>query len=191
MADTNGNRPGGISRRGFFAATAVTAAAGAASGFFGARLVEYLGCAPDTPWRSFTPEEVPAMEALAEQIVPTDRDPGAREARAARFVDWQIAPGAPYERFREQYRTGLAALDAAARSAHGKGFAECTFDMQKALLEKVEREGGDLARFFATAIDHVKQGFYGCPGHGGNEGYASYRMLGIAGPACTGRSVPS
>lgn len=188
MTGSHHSAPGGLGRRGFFAAAA---AAGAASGFFGARLVEYLGCAPDSPWKSFTPEEVPLMEALAEQIVPTDRDPGAREARAARYVDWQIAAGAPYEHERERYRRGLAALDAAARSAHGKGFAECAFDVQKALLEKIERDGGDLAGFFAMAVQHVKQGFYGCPGHGGNERYASYRMLGIAGPACTGRNVPS
>ena len=180
-----------LSRRGFFAATA---AAGAAAGFFGARLVEYLGCAPDTPWRAFTAAELPVIDALAEQIVPADDMPGAREARVVRYIDWQLAPGAPYEGHREGYRKGLAALDALARKECGKGFAECAFAEQTALLVRIDRgeikEDG-LKPFFDMVVRHVKQGFYGCPIHGGNEKYASYRMLGVAGPGCTGRNRPS
>ena len=44
--------------------------------------------------------------------------------------------------------------------------------------------------FFKMLLTHVKQGFYGHPRHGGNAGWASYRMLGLAGPSVTGRNVP-
>ena len=45
-------------------------------------------------------------------------------------------------------------------------------------------------QFFKLLLTHVKQGFYGHPRHGGNAGWASYRMLGLAGPSVTGRNVP-
>ena len=45
-------------------------------------------------------------------------------------------------------------------------------------------------KFFKMLLRHVKQGFYGHPRHGGNAGWASYRMLGIAAPSVTGRNIP-
>ena len=52
---------------------------------------------------------------------------------------------------------------------------------------EVEKQYPD---FFKMLLRHVKQGFYGHPRHGGNAGWASYRMLGIAAPSVTGRNIP-
>ena len=40
--------------------------------------------------------------------------------------------------------------------------------------------------FFRLVRDHSMQGFYGSPRHGGNRGYASYKMLGLEYPVVTG-----
>ena len=165
----------GISRRTFFLGT--TAAVGAGAGFFGARLVEYLGAPPEAPYKTLAPEEVETLGALADELIPPDPPaawnggrghPGAREANVVRFLDWQLAPGAALAGDRETYRAHLA-------KAKGRAAAE---------VEK------DDPKFFDLLLRHVKMGYYGNPSYGGNAGYASYRMLGIAGPGCTGRDVP-
>ena len=57
----------------------------------------------------------------------------------------------------------------------------------RALAAEVEKK---FPQFFKLLLTHVKQGFYGHPRHGGNAGWASYRMLGIAAPSVTGRNIP-
>ena len=165
----------GISRRTFF--LGATASVGAGAGFFGARLVEYLGAPPEAPYRALTPEEAETLAALADELIPPDPPaawnawrghPGAREANVVRFIDWQLAPGAPFAGDRDLYRTHLAHV-------RGRPAAE---------VEK------DYPKFFDLVLRHVKMGYYGNPRYGGNAGYASYRMLGVAGPGYTGRDVP-
>lgn len=166
----------GISRRTFFLGT--TALAGAGSGFFGARLIEYLGVGPDAPYRALTSEEAETLAAFADELIPPDPPaaengwkgiPGARDANVVRFIDWQLAPDAPFAGDLDLYRTHLAHIK-------GRPAAE---------VEK------DYPKFFDLVLRHVKMGYYGNARYGGNAGYASYRMLGIAGPGCTGRDIPA
>ena len=144
--------------------------AGGATGFFGVGVLEYMSAAPDTPWKTLTPEEAAQVDDLAEELIPADEfGAGAREAKVVRFIDWQLAPGAPYERDREFYREHLA-------KNKGKTAAQ---------IEKEDRE------FFKRLLEHVRQGFWGRPGnHGGNDNYVSYRLVGVPGPTCSGRNIP-
>ena len=153
------------------------AAGGVAAGWFGAGLVEYMGASSDTPWKTLSPDEVATLDRLAEELIPADPPspetggvaiPGAHDAKVVRFLDWQLAPGAPYERHRDTYREHV----------------EKVRDLPAAEVEK------KFPQFFKLLLTHVKQGFYGHPRHGGNAGWASYRMLGLAGPSVTGRNVP-
>ena len=59
-----------LTRRKFF--TAAVAAGGAAAGFYGARLIEYMGAPPAAPWKALTPDEAAVLDALAEEIIPAD-----------------------------------------------------------------------------------------------------------------------
>ena len=68
----------GISRRTFFLGT--TALAGAGSGFFGARLIEYLGVGPDAPYRALTSEEAETLAAFADELIPPDPPAADRKA---------------------------------------------------------------------------------------------------------------
>ena len=48
------------------------AAVGGAAGWFGAGLVEYMGAAPDTPWKALAPQEAETLDRLAEELIPAD-----------------------------------------------------------------------------------------------------------------------
>ena len=52
--------------------TVGAAVGGVASGWFGAGLVEYMGAAPDTPWKALAPQEAETLDRLAEELIPTD-----------------------------------------------------------------------------------------------------------------------
>lgn len=153
------------------------AAVGGAAGWFGAGLIEYMGAAPDTPWKTLSDDEAATLDRLAEELIPADPPssgtdgvaiPGAHDAKVVRYIDWQLAKNAPYAHHRATYREHLAKAKDISASEVEKAFPD----------------------FFNLLLTHVKQGFYGHPRHGGNALWASYRMLGIAGPSVTGRNIP-
>ena len=156
-----------MNRRTFIRSAGWGAAGGVAVGWFGAGLVEYMGASPDTPWKSFTDDEAAEVERLAEELIPADEfAPGARDAKAARFIDWQLAPDRPYERHLKTYREHLA-------KTKGLSAAE------------VEKK---FPQFFKMLLLHVNQGYYSHPCQGGNAGFASYRLCGLS--TVTGRNIP-
>jgi gluconate 2-dehydrogenase gamma chain len=122
------------------------------------------------PLAVFTAAEARIVEALCAQIVPVDdaplSTPGAKEAGVLYYIDRQLA--GPLARFQGRYRTGLAAF---------RELPEMPFAAQTAALQELK---GESAAFFALVVDHVMQGFYGDPSHGGNRGEASWTMMGIA-----------
>lgn len=97
-------------------------------------------------FRVLAPAEVRALEALGETLLP-----GAREAGLAHFIDQQLASRPedcllmlryldvppPYADF---YRAALGALDGAARSAHGKLFAELEPAQAESFVAAMGRE---------------------------------------------------
>jgi gluconate 2-dehydrogenase gamma chain len=119
------------------------------------------------PWRFFTSEEVPTIEALADRIIPPDPDtPGGKDAGCVVFLDRQLAgaygnaeglyDSGPFIQGVEQqgpqssktpaqtYRAALRALDQYSRAGRvngasaGKSFAELTPEQQDEVLHGVE-----------------------------------------------------
>lgn len=181
--------------------TAGVAAGGIAAGWFGVGLVEYMGASPDTPWKSLTPKEAEELDRLSEELIPADPPspencvrgvPGAHDAKVVRYIDWQLATGAPYEMHLPTYRKHLALIreGGGQRAARPPAAAaNCRAGAPRPPMSAAEVEK-EFPEFFKLLLNHVKQGFYGHPRHGGNAGWASYRMLGIAGPSVTGRNIP-
>jgi gluconate 2-dehydrogenase gamma chain len=140
---------------------------------------------PAGAMRFFTPEETRLLEAVCEQIIPADKDPGAKDARVVAFIDRQLL--GPYERHQVTYRAGLKALEETCRRQFAKPFEALAWDDQTKILTALEAGHGpkDLwkspgsAEFFHLVMDHTKQGFYGGPENGGNYHYASFKMLGL------------
>ena len=122
------------------------------------------------PLGVLTAEEARIVEALCAQIVPADGDaPGAKEAGVLYYIDRQLA--GPLERFAPRYKAGLGAF---------RHLLELPFEAQREALKELK---GEPAGFFSLVVEHVMQGYYGDPAHGGNRDEASWKMMGISGAA--------
>lgn len=183
----------GASRRNCLKFMAV-AAGGIATGVGSAKLVGRLGPAPRGAFKVLTAEEARLVDAVCEQIIPADKDPGAHEAGVVHFIDKQL--GGPYKRFAEKYRRGLKCLQLTSQGMFQKPFEALPWPDQTRLLQALE--SGKVPKdiwsdpgakdFFSLIRDHAMQGFYGSPKHGGNRNYASYRMMGLEYPRVIGQN---
>ena len=145
-------------------------------------------------WRYLHEEEIGLLDAIVEQIIPTDNFPGGKWANVSNFIDKQL--DSYYIKLQIEYRDGLAAFEKTVVQLKSKKFEELPFAEQTALLEKME--AGDFpgeywkdhspADFFDMIRQHSMQGFYGSPVHGGNREYISYHMLGLDYPNVIGQN---
>jgi gluconate 2-dehydrogenase gamma chain len=148
----------------------------------------------DSPWRFFTEKEALTVIAFAEQIIPTDEDPGATDAQVINFIDKQLV--GPYTRFQETYRKGIPAIENSSQRILRKAFHELEWDEQAHFMEQMEAgnlpeeywEEVDQRSFFNMMLDHTMQGFYGSPRHGGNKNYVSYKMMRLDYPHVMGQN---
>jgi gluconate 2-dehydrogenase gamma chain len=126
---------------------------------------------------ALTAIEADVLEAFCARLIPSDASgPGAREARAAHYIDRALAGALASSR--EAYRSGLSALNARAQAAHGGAFAQLSPELQDALL--TETEAKDSA-FFALVRGHTLQGMFGDPYYGGNADFIGWDMIGYPG----------
>ena len=161
--------PGKPSRRDLFkgAALASVAAAGAAQ-----------AQPPAAPVRrealeTLSATEADVLEAFCARLIPSDETgPGAREARAAHYIDRSLAGALSASR--EAYRAGLTALDARARALKGQAFARLPDADQDAVLMALEK---DDPSFFGLVRGHTLQGTFGDPYYGGNAGFVGWDMI--------------
>jgi gluconate 2-dehydrogenase gamma chain len=211
------SKPRGQSRRQVLAAGAALAA------FSSVRAETVAGKMPWSPgaasppqpvdpsvWKFLTPEEVSAVEALVERLIPADpQTPGAKEAGCATFIDAQLAgafgaaqglymqgpfaQGTPQQGLQAQatpaetYRTALKSLDSYVR-AHfgGKNFAALASADQDAVLTGLEHgtivlDAVESKRFFELLLQNTMEGFFADPLYGGNRNMVGWKMLGFPG----------
>ena len=136
------------------------------------------------PYEHLTAMESDVLEAIVARIVPTDANgPGAREARAARYIDRAL--GGALASSRPLYGAGLAAVDALARSSRGKAFTALSPDEQDVVLSEVEMGNvpgvADAVAFFALVRAHTIQGTFCDPYYGGNAGFVGWDLIGYPG----------
>jgi gluconate 2-dehydrogenase gamma chain len=145
-------------------------------------------------WRFLSDAEATVVEAIAEQIVPADQDAGARDANVVNYIDKQLADF--FARHQDTYRTGIAGIQQTSNIMFAGDFESLEWPQQTEVLralETGEAEGSiwetESARsFFELIRDHTMQGFYGSPRHGGNQGFVSFRMIGIDYPRIVGQN---
>lgn len=137
------------------------------------------------PLETLTAAEAATLEAMTARLIPTDENgPGAREARAARYIDRAL--GGALADSRDTYRNGLAALDAYARTSKGMPFAQLSAADQDAVLRDVEvnRASGFAAggsAFFNLVRTHTIQGTFSDPYYGGNAAFVGWDLIGYPG----------
>lgn len=143
-------------------------------------------------YRFLTPVEVETLGAWVDTLIPPDEDPGAREAGVVHYIDIQLTRW--FRKHQPDYRAALAAIDRWARARHGRSFAALSMAEREQMLAGMEKgeaareyfaDGGRAA--FELVLAHAMQGFYGSPRHGGNRGYASWKMIGVPPMPARGR----
>ena len=134
---------------------------------------------------SLTAAEAETLEAIVARLIPTDANgPGALEAGAVRYIDRAL--GDALAASREAYASGLAALDAYARSAKGATFTRLTPQHQDELLREVEKGTAsgfnpDSAAFFEMVRTHTIEGTFCDPYYGGNANFLGWDLIGYPG----------
>ena len=133
-------------------------------------------------WRFFTPAEALTADAVCEQIIPADQDPGAHDAGVVNYIDLQLTKH--FRQHRDTYRKGLATVESISQAKHGHGFVDLPFAAQTTVLREVQKQ---TKPFFELILTHTMQGFYGDPRHGGNRDAVSFKMLALPYPQVRGR----
>jgi gluconate 2-dehydrogenase gamma chain len=132
--------------------------------------------------KTLTRLEYDTLEAICARIIPTDANgPGAKEARAARYVDWGLA-GA-LRNLRAQYASGLAAVEAYAIASKGASFSKLSPADQDSVVNDLSQNRVLEAPpgFFNTVRVHTIQGTFSDPFYGGNANYAGWDLIGYPG----------
>jgi hypothetical protein len=127
-----------------------------------------------------------ALSALLDGLFPSDElGPGALEIGVLEYL--QKAFAGPYRELIPIYRSALAALDDVARREHGQTFAEIGTEQRDAIISRLERgqlrapDYGDADEFFNLIWQHLREGLFGDPIHGGNRQMMGWRLIGFPG----------
>jgi gluconate 2-dehydrogenase subunit 3-like protein len=119
--------------------------------------------------RFFKPDEFQTVEILTEIIIPTDDQPGAKEARVADYIDFVVFSAAEFRPSLEhEWTAGLAWLEQESRKRHGEPFRELSSDDRERLMTEVslpERDRSANASdpgfsFYRLVKEMTVEGFY-------------------------------
>jgi gluconate 2-dehydrogenase gamma chain len=136
-------------------------------------------------YETLTAAESDVLEAVTARLIPADANgPGAREARAAHYIDRALA--GPLSGFRANYAAGLAAIDAYATSKKGSPFAQLSAADQDAVLTDVQMGtatgfAAASSIFFALMRSHTIEGTFSDPYYGGNANFIGWDLIGYPG----------
>ena len=131
-------------------------------------------------FENLTAAEGDLLNAVVARLIPSDAlGPGAREAKASRYIDRAL--GGALASSKSAYTSGLAALDRLAHASRGKGFLDLAEADQDAVLKEVEAGsasfGQNSTQFFNMVLNHTRQGTFGDPFYGGNADFIGWDML--------------
>jgi gluconate 2-dehydrogenase gamma chain len=131
----------------------------------------------------FTVSQAALVESIAEQIVPTDEHPGGKSAGVVFYIDGVLA-GRFGRFYQHRYEKGLDMVDVASQKRFTRNFVSLSSEQQISILKALE--SGDAAAdsgrdFFALLLQHIMEGYYGDPEHGGNRDQASWKMIAFGG----------
>lgn len=121
-----------------------------------------------------TTEELADVDAITALIVPTDDEPGAREARVPSFID--TALGSFFAARAKEFRAGLADFQARAKDAQPTlgAFSAWPSDKQISFLKTVEKTD-----FFLLVRDFTVIGLLTMPEYGGNHQGVGWKLIGF------------
>ena len=182
-----------LSRRDMIVQTGV--AVGAALLSTSAEAQTTVAPVPEGPLKTLTRLEYDTLDAICSRLIPSDENgPGAREARAARYIDWGLsgalntAAGGARGRggdspatgtVREQYASALAAIEAHAIATKGNSFSKLAPADQDGIVTQLQNSQIPNAPtgFFNTIRTHTIQGTFSDPFYGGNYNGIGWEII--------------
>lgn len=116
------------------------------------------------PTKFFTAEELALVDELSELIIPTDaHSPGAREAKAADYIDGQLAETWD-EKAKQEWREGLQRIEQLSMEMHGQQFLKASPDQRTVLLTRIaeneEHPQKPEEHFFVELKSRVTHAYY-------------------------------
>lgn len=134
-------------------------------------------------FRFFKPAQAAAVEAVADQIIPADQQPGAKWAGVVHYIDLILT--SDLKDLCPAYTQGIRHLDALAQKNTGRMFAELQFTHQTSVLERLQHDQTAIMNglsgrdFFELMRRHTLEGFFGDPKH--NRDSVGWKVLGFVG----------
>lgn len=125
-------------------------------------------------WVNMSAGQARGFGAVADQIIPPDDLPGAKEAGVVYFID--NALGGFAAGMSRSLKTGLQVLDSKTIAEYGEddGFAALPFSRQTGIIRTVEERP-----FFQMMIFLTHCGMFAMPSWGGNKDKAGWALLGF------------
>jgi hypothetical protein len=136
---------------------------------------------------TLTASEFATLDAICARLIPSDENgPGAKEARAAYYIDRAL--GGALASYRDDYSMGLAAVNVYARlkAPSARSFAERGAGQQDEVLMEMEQDVqlgfiSSSAAFFNLVRGHTLQGTFCDPIYGGNANMVGWDLIGYPG----------
>jgi hypothetical protein len=117
--------------------------------------------------RFFSPEQYRTVEILTGLIIPTDDQPGAKEAQVARYIDFVVFSAAEHlPQLQKEWSEGLAALEKLSQQKQGHAFRDLSASQQEALLTEMSLPEHDHQAshpgfaFYRLVKEMTVEGFY-------------------------------
>jgi gluconate 2-dehydrogenase gamma chain len=128
----------------------------------------------DAGAKFFTAGELADVAAIAEQIIPSDETPGAREAGVAHFIDRALASF--LARLAPAFRAQFADFRAQCHAKHpaAASFAALSSEQQIEFLKTVDR-----TPFFDSMRLLTVLGMFTSPQYGGNRDGLGWKLIGF------------
>lgn len=128
-----------------------------------------------------TREEALTLEAICETLIPSDElGPGAKEARAAHYIDKSLA--SHNQEDRDDYLLSLQAINEYASSQHGSAYYRLDSAQRQQVLQALQdNEVPDCspgsAAFFNKVRSQTIDGTFCDPYYGGNREFVGWDLL--------------
>jgi len=136
----------------------------------------HAGSAATPALRILTPHQDATVTAMAELILPQTDTPGAKAVRVNEFIDRVVAEWYSDED-RARFLTGLAGVDARARSSFKEDFVDVSPEQQSEILRVLGEEMAQATQ----ALEDAPRGYRGADPEPGEDFYFMFRQLTLTG----------
>ncbi len=193
MPDHDDRAEGSVDRRRFMAAGVGAAGATALTFYwfeeFGdpRRRQRIEPTPPGAPGAVFDARRMRTAEAACDRLLPSGPgSPGAKDVRAARYIDAVLATGFPSREAQAVILDGLDKLEIRARRAGARSFADASPAQQDAAIRVFETYHTKGVypghRWLKLMLRFTLEAFLGDPVHGGNPGQIGWQWIGHKAP---------